>query len=131
MLFPEKSRDETREFEQHVDAIFGEGPPHPSEIFQQAGSRKKPGNEGIAQGQQFCRQEKPPLQNAAEIETCAFQRAARASDSVPTDCRWNIDDFPPESHGSPTDFHVFVTHGQRSEERRVGKECRSRWSPYH
>ena len=21
--------------------------------------------------------------------------------------------------------------GQRSEERRVGKECRSRWSPYH
>src|SRR5256885_2453770 len=24
-----------------------------------------------------------------------------------------------------------VTRGQRSEERRVGKECRSRWSPYH
>ena len=22
-------------------------------------------------------------------------------------------------------------HGTRSEERRVGKECRSRWSPYH
>src|SRR2546429_6071907 len=22
-------------------------------------------------------------------------------------------------------------HGARSEERRVGKECRSRWSPYH
>src|SRR3712207_9353212 len=22
-------------------------------------------------------------------------------------------------------------HGDRSEERRVGKECRSRWSPYH
>ena len=22
-------------------------------------------------------------------------------------------------------------HGFRSEERRVGKECRSRWSPYH
>ena len=21
--------------------------------------------------------------------------------------------------------------GKRSEERRVGKECRSRWSPYH
>ena len=27
---------------------------------------------------------------------------------------------------------LFVTPGQlRSEERRVGKECRSRWSPYH
>ena len=26
----------------------------------------------------------------------------------------------------------FVLHdGPRSEERRVGKECRSRWSPYH
>ena len=23
------------------------------------------------------------------------------------------------------------THKRRSEERRVGKECRSRWSPYH
>ena len=26
------------------------------------------------------------------------------------------------------DFMIF---NQRSEERRVGKECRSRWSPYH
>ena len=25
----------------------------------------------------------------------------------------------------------FVREGERSEERRVGKECRSRWSPYH
>src|SRR3712207_9583874 len=24
-----------------------------------------------------------------------------------------------------------ISPGQRSEERRVGKECRSRWSPYH
>ena len=24
-----------------------------------------------------------------------------------------------------------IVHGGRSEERRVGKECRSRWSPYH
>ena len=24
-----------------------------------------------------------------------------------------------------------VERGHRSEERRVGKECRSRWSPYH
>src|SRR2546421_8338600 len=32
--------------------------------------------------------------------------------------------FPaPRSAGGPHDF--------RSEERRVGKECRSRWSPYH
>src|SRR3712207_3932672 len=25
----------------------------------------------------------------------------------------------------------YMSGGQRSEERRVGKECRSRWSPYH
>src|SRR5438105_15901916 len=31
--------------------------------------------------------------------------------------------LPPE----PTDFELPL----RSEERRVGKECRSRWSPYH
>ena len=27
--------------------------------------------------------------------------------------------------------HVTRNTGKRSEERRVGKECRSRWSPYH
>ena len=25
----------------------------------------------------------------------------------------------------------FISDAERSEERRVGKECRSRWSPYH
>src|ERR1043165_8949477 len=29
------------------------------------------------------------------------------------------------------DGEVVVRHLERSEERRVGKECRSRWSPYH
>jgi len=27
--------------------------------------------------------------------------------------------------------HAYVPMDERSEERRVGKECRSRWSPYH
>ena len=31
---------------------------------------------------------------------------------------------------SPQSGHAFKLHA-RSEERRVGKECRSRWSPYH
>ena len=35
----------------------------------------------------------------------------------------------------PTDIYESVEEGAnyiaRSEERRVGKECRSRWSPYH
>ena len=36
------------------------------------------------------------------------------------------------SSGLPSNmaFHV-VEDAERSEERRVGKECRSRWSPYH
>src|SRR3989454_6958677 len=29
------------------------------------------------------------------------------------------------------DRRKWLRHGARSEERRVGKECRSRWSPYH
>ena len=28
-------------------------------------------------------------------------------------------------------FMEFISNYKRSEERRVGKECRSRWSPYH
>src|SRR2546430_15407602 len=31
----------------------------------------------------------------------------------------------------PIYLHVPPGHAKRSEERRVGKECRSRWSPYH
>src|SRR5712692_6559562 len=35
--------------------------------------------------------------------------------------------------GVPSDFRTMIGYGDmaRSEERRVGKECRSRWSPYH
>ena len=35
--------------------------------------------------------------------------------------------------GQSFDFPVLTgsEHEKRSEERRVGKECRSRWSPYH
>src|SRR2546429_9923016 len=42
----------------------------------------------------------------------------------------------PDSY-APEEIHDYVRHafeiseGLRSEERRVGKECRSRWSPYH
>ena len=28
-------------------------------------------------------------------------------------------------------WYIIIRDGKRSEERRVGKECRSRWSPYH
>ena len=37
----------------------------------------------------------------------------------------------PNSNGSVEDYTEFTEKAHRSEERRVGKECRSRWSPYH
>ena len=36
-----------------------------------------------------------------------------------------------DTAGNPTVFVSDSATFQRSEERRVGKECRSRWSPYH
>src|SRR5256885_10622177 len=39
-------------------------------------------------------------------------------------------EFDAEVHLDASELTPFVTWG-RSEERRVGKECRSRWSPYH
>ena len=39
---------------------------------------------------------------------------------------WQVD----EAKLTP-DKHIETKYGLRSEERRVGKECRSRWSPYH
>src|SRR2546430_13062200 len=40
---------------------------------------------------------------------------------------WDCSSFTPEIEG---DQCIFIPE-HRSEERRVGKECRSRWSPYH
>ena len=37
----------------------------------------------------------------------------------------------PESLAASLNLVVRTGHRVRSEERRVGKECRSRWSPYH
>src|SRR5256884_3438458 len=45
--------------------------------------------------------------------------------------------IPKREEAKPKQIKVNVTtnlmgaHAMRSEERRVGKECRSRWSPYH
>jgi len=36
-----------------------------------------------------------------------------------------------DEHKRVIDICIAAAKGSRSEERRVGKECRSRWSPYH
>ena len=46
--------------------------------------------------------------------------------SNPCPLHWQADSQPLRHQGSP-----FAVLFMRSEERRVGKECRSRWSPYH
>ena len=40
---------------------------------------------------------------------------------------WTIEDFEKEEERLKEESDKLT----RSEERRVGKECRSRWSPYH
>ena len=45
-----------------------------------------------------------------------------------TDGRVTITIYPGGALGKPPDQYDAAV---RSEERRVGKECRSRWSPYH
>ena len=60
---------------------------------------------------------------------------------MPTNLYGSFDNYHPENaHVIPAllrRFHEAVESGAkeiviwRSEERRVGKECRSRWSPYH
>ena len=41
----------------------------------------------------------------------------------------NSQNFGGKGRGKP--LHPLISQVKRSEERRVGKECRSRWSPYH
>src|ERR1035441_2512905 len=63
--------------------------------------------------------------------------------ALPVGVTWMVDDWitdPRQPHSSPRRYWP-VSHPEtirrkslstaRSEERRVGKECRSRWSPYH
>ena len=46
-----------------------------------------------------------------------------------------LDDVPQDIAKEVTKWVRYLSgvtdNGMRSEERRVGKECRSRWSPYH
>ena len=46
--------------------------------------------------------------------------------------RFSTEIFPEQDTMGKSDYvNVGGDFGYRSEERRVGKECRSRWSPYH
>jgi len=70
------------------------------------------------------------------LEPLTDPEAALDPDTPPLHPRGNLLRHVPIRHGDPdATGEVTVTGeytvGMRSEERRVGKECRSRWSPYH
>src|SRR3712207_8910161 len=61
------------------------------------------------------------------VQTCALpiSQGRVSSDKLRLSLEWRGAAF------GRTQFLGGPTGGARSEERRVGKECRSRWSPYH
>src|SRR2546425_6402894 len=77
------------------------------------------------------------------VQTCALPISPRHSMRIITDLfrycgehlpRWNtisISGYHIREAGATAVQEVAFTLSNRSEERRVGKECRSRWSPYH
>ena len=73
--------------------------------------------------------EAPLIAKKAEPGQFIIFRAKEDSERIPL----TIADFDREA-GTVTIIYQIVGAGTmelRSEERRVGKECRSRWSPYH
>src|SRR5256885_6514153 len=55
------------------------------------------------------------------VQTCALPISRRPPSPA----------APPPSRSTPRTRARSASTPRRSEERRVGKECRSRWSPYH
>src|SRR2546430_13200177 len=70
-----------------------------------------------------------PQRTSSEINMASFPgRPEVLNFEVPGGLGTREGWFFPGFRGAPT---IILCHGYRSEERRVGKECRSRWSPYH
>src|SRR5947208_6286408 len=66
------------------------------------------------------------------VQTCALPIYIRAFVKAAYDARSLADaEFLALAPEWPTNRLAAVDRAIRSEERRVGKECRSRWSPYH
>src|SRR5256885_6977250 len=78
------------------------------------------------------------LQGDWSSDVCSSDLMFAAKNSTSTH-RKNPDTSAARAKLQPHTSRLIIEHqrgdehqrGQRSEERRVGKECRSRWSPYH
>src|SRR5438874_12231063 len=62
------------------------------------------------------------------VQTCALPISSGDSARSSSSARQRLTSPPRQNSRKPGPTR---THSPRSEERRVGKECRSRWSPYH
>src|SRR2546422_3600616 len=62
------------------------------------------------------------------VQTCALP-ICRLRDRLESRLQECAEDV--RINGHPTERLANTSNLSRSEERRVGKECRSRWSPYH
>src|SRR3712207_9388484 len=87
-----------------------------------------------------CGEPMPDLSDAVTAETAPEPKtpgASRIGLIVPSSNTTMETELPElfrrqsESTGHRYTFHSARATLKRSEERRVGKECRSRWSPYH
>src|SRR3712207_8298751 len=79
-----------------------------------------------------------PIYRGRQVQDPSPQRALVVVGGIGTELGDPLDGrrqpLPPvatPAHGSVREDVVREADGQRSEERRGGKECRSRWSPYH
>ena len=78
-------------------------------------------------GKQSTRENKTIYQLCREAAGLTRAEASEKMDAV-SDSK--IEKFEYETQ-EPTPYDILQMADARSEERRVGKECRSRWSPYH
>src|SRR2546422_10512860 len=69
-----------------------------------------------------------PAAPAAKMESAPVDSAPARTE---TSARVPVPASPPSIVAAAAGAFSGLEEAQRSEERRVGKECRSRWSPYH
>ena len=84
---------------------------------------------GKASGR-FTDEERAAMRERAQELKAAARRGPGKADGE-SDVLAKIAEMPPPDRAMAERLHAIVKASARSEERRVGKECRSRWSPYH